>query len=167
MDGRIKADCVALRYLIDKDDEFYLQFVVSDFTLQEVAKTSSVNRREQLLDILVTLKRHFEHTQVEYLREEDLPLLSPGDEGFWRDFYQRGGLDFLPDEPDRRLIFDSILQRAHVFLTVDYKTIWDYRDQLRGLGVIVIRPSEYLQSFLHPLSPANIGFDPLNLIERI
>jgi hypothetical protein len=159
MDGRIRADCVALRYLIDKDDEFYLQFVVSDITLQELDKTSSVTKRRQLLDILEALKNHFEHSQVEYLSEEDLPPLCPGDEGFWHGLYQRGRLDFLPDQPDRRLILDSVLQRAHIFLTVDYKTIWDHRDRLRELGVNVRRPSEYIRDLLYPAGTAISRFN--------
>jgi len=165
---RLRVDCVALRYLLDKDDEFGLQFVVSDGTFREVAKTSSPNRRKQLLVILEALKTHFELTQAEYLGEDDLPLLSPGDEGIWHGLYQRGGLNFLPDDGDQQLIVDSMLKRAHVFLTVDYKTIWKHRNRLMKLGVNVKRPWEYLQSFMFPLSAANVGFlGPDDVINRI
>ncbi len=167
----LRRDCMALRYLVEKDDQFALQFVVSNTVVAELQKTQPAEKRDELLSIAKELAIHFEDHQKEYLSESDLPPLSPSKQVYWVTLYERGGLDFLPHEADRRLILDSVLQRCHLFLTVDRKTIWNFRSQLIQLGVEVKRPLEYLRSFMFPLSEANLGFlgpnDILNLIDGV
>lgn len=170
-DRELRRDCMALRYLIEKDDQFALQFVVSSIVVAELEKTQPAGKRGELLSIVNELAIHFEDHQKEYLSESDLPPLSPTEKMSWVNLHKRGGLNFLPHEADRRLILDSVLLRCHLFLTVDRKTIWNFRSQLMELGVNVKRPLEYLRSFMFPLSKANLGFlgpdDILNLIDGI
>jgi len=171
VDRELRNDCIALRYLIEKDDQFALQFVVSSNVVKELEKAQPASKKGELLSIVNELAIHFEDHQKEYLSESELPPLSPTEEKSWVDLYERGGLNFLPHDADRQLILDSVLQRCHLFLTVDRKTVWDFRSQLMELGVNVKRPLEYLRSFMFPLSKANLGFlgpdDILNLIDSI
>jgi hypothetical protein len=170
-DRELRRDCMALRYLIEKDDQFALQFVISSTVVAELEKTQPAGKKDELLSIVNQLAIHFEDHQKEYLSESELPLLSPTQRMSWVNLYERGGLNFLPHEADRRLVLDSVLERCHLFLTVDRKTIWNFRSQLTELGVNVKRPLEYLRSFMFPLSEANLGFlgpdDILNLIDTV
>lgn len=151
VDRELRHDCMALRYLTEKDDQFALQFVVSNTVLAELQKTQPAGKRDELLSITNELAIHFQDHQKEYLSESDLPPLSPREKMSWVNLYERGGLKFLPHEADRRLILDSVLQRCHTFLTVDRKTIWNFRSQLMEFGVNVKRPLEYLRSFMFPV----------------
>ncbi len=170
-DRKLKCDCMALRYLIERDDQFAVQFVLSNTVVAELEKTQPTSKKDELLSIANDLAIHFEDNQKEYLSESDLPTLSPIEKMSWVNLYKRGELNFLPNEADRRLILDSVLQRCHLFLTVDRKTIWNFRSPLMELGVNVKRPLEYLRSFMFPLSEANLGFlgpdDILNLIDGV
>lgn len=170
MNQELRRDCMALCFLIDKDDQFALQFVISDNVLAELRRTQPAWKRTELVSIAHTLITNLQEQQVEYLGESELPGLTPKEEASWLNLYEKGGLNFLPDRGDRRLILDSVLQRCHIFMTVDRKTIWDYRARLLGLGVNVKRPLEYLRGFMFPLGQDNLGFlgpdDILNLIDR-
>jgi hypothetical protein len=170
VDQELRHDCMALRFLMDKDNQFALQFVVSDDVLAELQQTQPAWKRDELVSIADLLATHFREQQTEYLEEPELPSLTAGEKMSWINLYERGGLSFLPDDADRRLIVDSVLQRCHIFMTVDRKTIWDYRSRLLEFGINVKRPLEYLRGFMFPLSPANLGFlgpdDILNLIDR-
>ena len=171
IDRALRNDCMALRYLLDKDDQFALQFVISKNVLCELKRTEPTRKRDELASIAGVLESHFQEQQIEYLRESDLPRLTLRERTSWLNLHEKGALDFLPDAADRQLILDSVLQRCHVFMTVDRKTIWDYRYRLLDLGINVKRPLEYLRGFSFPLSPANLGYlgpdDILNLIDRI
>lgn len=54
-------------------------------------------------------------------------------------------LDVLPQESDRQLIIDAIEYGCDVFLTMDYKTIWRFRDTIDRFGLRVMRPVELLE----------------------
>ena len=54
-------------------------------------------------------------------------------------------LRVLPQEADRRLIVDALKYGCDVFLTMDYKTVWRYRDEVGQLEIQVMRPSELLE----------------------
>lgn len=167
----LRHDCMALRFLINKDDQFALQFVISGNVLAELQQTQAAWKRDELVSIADVLATHFQEQQIEYLGESELPSLTAEEKMSWLNLYEKGGINFLPDDTDRRLIVDSVLQRCHIFMTVDRKTIWNYRSRLLELGVSVKRPLEYLRGFMFPLSPPNLGFlgpdDILNLINRV
>lgn len=149
-DEELRADCVALRWLLDKDDEFGLQFVTSQRVLEELWRTGDPTKRVELQELVSLLADHFKIQQIDYLDESDLPLVGSGDEGLFAQLLIKGYLDFLPQESDRLLIVDSLRIQCHVFLTTDRKTIWDYRDQLGQLGINVQRPSEYVSNLMGP-----------------
>ena len=54
-------------------------------------------------------------------------------------------LEILPQEGDRQLIIDALEYGCDVFLTMDYKTIWRYRDDVNRFGLRVMRPVELLE----------------------
>lgn len=54
-------------------------------------------------------------------------------------------LESLPQESDRQLIIDALEYGCDVFLTMDYKTIWRYRDEVNRFGLRVMRPVELLE----------------------
>ena len=54
-------------------------------------------------------------------------------------------LEILPQESDRQLIIDALEYGCDVFLTMDYKTIWRYRDDVNRFGLRVMRPVELLE----------------------
>ncbi|MXY12175.1 MAG: hypothetical protein F4Z00_13645 [Acidimicrobiaceae bacterium] len=54
-------------------------------------------------------------------------------------------LAILPQESDRQLVIDALEHGCDVFLTMDYKTIWRYRDELDRFGLRVMRPVELLE----------------------
>lgn len=54
-------------------------------------------------------------------------------------------LGVLPQESDRQLIIDALEYGYDVFLTMDYKTIWRYRDDVSRFALRVMRPVELLE----------------------
>ena len=163
----LRADCIALRWLIDKDDEFSLQFVTSKHVLNELLKTQNLAKRRELEEIFQQLASHFKIYAIDYLEESDLPPLKPGDEGLFAQLLARGYLDFLPQSNDRLLIVDALRMQCHVFLTTDRKTICDYRKQLSELGIDVQRPSEFVSNLVGGLSPGNIGLLPYGNLDEL
>jgi hypothetical protein len=58
-------------------------------------------------------------------------------------------LDFLPDANDRALIDDAITFGCHWFLTLDYRTIWRFRNRIAHLGLVVVTPTEAAAAFFN------------------
>jgi hypothetical protein len=56
-------------------------------------------------------------------------------------------LDFLPDPNDRALIEHAVQCGCERFWTVDYRTIWRYRERIAHFGVAVETPSEAWAAF--------------------
>ena len=54
-------------------------------------------------------------------------------------------LKSLPQEADRQLIIDAMEYGCDIFLTMDYKTVWRYRDEISRFGLKVMRPVELLE----------------------
>ncbi len=50
----------------------------------------------------------------------------------------------LPDESDRQPIVDALEYGCDLFLTMDYRTVWRYREEVAQLGVQVMRPIEFM-----------------------
>ena len=53
-------------------------------------------------------------------------------------------LKVMPQEEDRQLIIDAVECGCDIFLTMDYKTIWQHRTTIKRLGLKVMRPTELL-----------------------
>ena len=54
-------------------------------------------------------------------------------------------LNGLPDEPDRQLLIDAKENGCDIFLTMDYKTVWQHRVGVAPLGIQVMRPVELME----------------------
>ena len=54
-------------------------------------------------------------------------------------------LKAFPDRQDQQLFIDAVEQGCDVFLTMDYKTIWQHRDKVKQFGLHVMRPVELLE----------------------
>ena len=54
-------------------------------------------------------------------------------------------LSYMPQEADRQLIVDALEYGCDIFLTMDYKTVWQYRNEVSRLGIRVMRPAEFLE----------------------
>ena len=58
-------------------------------------------------------------------------------------------LSFLPQESDRQLLIDARELGCDVFVTMDYRTIWRFRHQIKPFGLEAMRPVE-LVDYLRP-----------------
>jgi hypothetical protein len=54
-------------------------------------------------------------------------------------------LKAFPDKQDQQLFIDAVERGCDVFLTMDYKTIWQHRDKVKQFGLHVMRPVELLE----------------------
>ena len=54
-------------------------------------------------------------------------------------------LKAFPDRQDQQLFIDAVELGCDVFLTMDYKTIWQHRDKVKQFGLHVMRPVELLE----------------------
>ena len=54
-------------------------------------------------------------------------------------------LKAFPDRQDQQLFIDAVERGCDVFLTMDYKTIWQRRDKVKQFGLHVMRPVELLE----------------------
>ena len=54
-------------------------------------------------------------------------------------------LKAFPDKQDQQLFIDAVERGCDVFLTMDYKTIWQHRDKVKQFRLHVMRPVELLE----------------------
>ena len=54
-------------------------------------------------------------------------------------------LKAFPDKQDQQLFIDAVEWGCDVFLTMDYKTIWQHRDKVKQFRLHVMRPVELLE----------------------
>ena len=54
-------------------------------------------------------------------------------------------LNDMPQESDRQLVIDAREYGCDIFLTMDYKTIWQHRKCADSLGIEIMRPVELLE----------------------
>ena len=54
-------------------------------------------------------------------------------------------LNDMPQESDRQLVIDAGEYECDIFLTMDYKTIWQHRNCADPLGIEIMRPVELLE----------------------
>ena len=54
-------------------------------------------------------------------------------------------LKAFPDKQDQQLFIDAVELGCDVFLTMDYKTIWQHRDKVKQFRLHVMRPVELLE----------------------
>ena len=54
-------------------------------------------------------------------------------------------LKAFPDKQDQQLFIDAVERGCDIFLTMDYKTIWQHRDKVKQFGLHVMTPVELLE----------------------
>ena len=54
-------------------------------------------------------------------------------------------LKAFPDKQDQQLFIDAVERGCDIFLTMDYKTIWQHRDKVKQFRLHVMRPVELLE----------------------
>ena len=54
-------------------------------------------------------------------------------------------LKAFPDKQDQQLFIDAVERGCDVFLTMDYKTIWQHRDKVKQFRLHVMRPVELIE----------------------
>ena len=54
-------------------------------------------------------------------------------------------LKAFPDEQDQQLFIDAVERGCDIFLTMDYRTIWQHRDKVKRFGLHVMRPAELIE----------------------
>lgn len=65
-------------------------------------------------------------------------------EGLAQQLFDSHSLDFLPDSEDRLLILAAVVTNCRVFLTMDYKSIWNLKKKIEHIvPMLILRPSEY------------------------
>ena len=120
--------------------------VVSSGTIKELEATPRPNKRIALTDWGKELAHYF---TSHFGESQDMIGESSYSEISHFTFIQRCRLSkllkVLPQETDRQLIIDALECGCDTFLTMDYKTIWPYRDTVNHFGLQVMRPVEILE----------------------
>ena len=143
---RFTTDIYALARFIALGQGYCCQFAVSSGTLAELADTPQIDKRSALADWGNQLANNF----ATY-REGSSHAVEGSSYGEISHFtfLQRCALSNmlreLPQESDRQLIIDAIEYGCDIFLTMDYRTVWRYRENVSRLGVDVMRPVELLE----------------------
>jgi len=145
-------DIRALCYIVALQYEWDLDFSSSDAAFTEVSLGAS-KRAQATRDAWVIFAEGLKEDQS--LRR--VPFLPE-----WP-VSGRLSLDFIDDPADRVIIRHFASERADVLLTSD-DHILEHKERLAGMNLIVMRPSEWLNTFLE----ANrAGEDAVDWLERI
>ena len=142
---RIRADVLALAELMALGRRGGLPIVISSNVCDELAATSNLAKRERLV-FWGTELAFYTSGQLEALAEGSKvprPVDIGGISARQRCFMAKL-MSALTDESDRQLMIDALVLRCEVFLTMDYKTIWRVRDDIKRFGIRILRPVELL-----------------------
>lgn len=112
------------------------QLAVSRKTIDELAKTSNIVKRERLLMWGFEIVDYWINIVESYGKNFDDNLKKA------KHIESSNALQFLPDEADKELILQSVALGCDAFLTMDYKSIHRYKENLSKLGIKVMRPIE-------------------------
>ena len=142
---RFAEDIHALGDFISLGQRAGWPIVFSSGTLAELEATKRPDKRAAL----VAWGRELSYYFTSYFDESwDVPAGSSYNEITHFTSIQRcylsGVLKELPDESDRQLIIDAFEYGCDMFLTMDYRTVWRYRDEVARLGLQVMRPIEFM-----------------------
>lgn len=145
---RVADDIHALAELMDLGRRRGLPMIISSRTCHELAATPNSAKRTRLefygaewlqysSGLLETLV-----DEPEAQRPVDTDVLTARQRRYMAEL-----LAVLVDEGDRQLMIDALLLRCDVFLTMDYKSIWRVRDDVKRFGIRILRPVELLDEF--------------------
>ena len=118
---------------------------LSSRTLQELNATPQRNKHYALTTLGKELATYFasnlDHRDIE---EEGSAYSEISHFTFIQRCRLSDLLKVMPQEEDRQLVIDAIEYGCDIFLTMDYKTIWRHRDEIKRLSLRVMRPTELL-----------------------
>jgi hypothetical protein len=115
------------------------QLAISPFTYYEIAHTSDPNKRMGLSRWFLEVWDHW----IGIVENDDgFPTLIEA-EKLRRTLLTSNDFDELPDIHDRILLVDALVYRCDCFCTRDWNTMLRKRDRLIGVGMPVLRPSEW------------------------
>jgi len=144
---RITEDMKALATLMQLGRRCGWPLAVSQRTLDELNRITEPNKRRHAMAWGWEIATYF---------EESLPFdqkSSSYEKHINRQratqLYQNNELSLLPHDKDRLLLLDAIALGCEVFLTMDYQSIWKFRNQIGELGIVIMRPTEFL-SYIEP-----------------
>ena len=151
-DPAMIADIRALCYIVALQYEWDLEFSASDASHTELCQSLGA-RASRTRDAWNLFAEGIEGGQ--YPRQ--IPMVT--------DIPVRGrlSLEFIPDKDDRAVLRHFVSEGADVLLTSDHHLL-NHRAELGSLGIRVMRPAEWLNSFLENMRGDEDGVD---WIERI
>lgn len=152
-DPQLVQDIRALCYIVALQYEWELDFYSSDASFTEVCRRSS-ERAQATRDAWILFAEGLEEDQ----NLHRVPFLP--------DWPVRGllSLDFIDNRDDRVILRHFASEGDGVFLTSDNKHILLHKEQLAELNLIVMRPSEWLNTFLENIRD---GEDAVDWLQRI
>lgn len=134
---RTREDLLALQIFMGTVQRSGWPLMVSDYSMQELAATRDASRRLQLQLWAGELAAYSVESgwdgEIGY--DENRAAVA-------RTLLRTGEFNFLPDRGDRLLVLSALTFGCDIFLTMDYRTIWRFRDRLTNFGLSVMRPVE-------------------------
>ena len=112
---------------------------VSPHTYSEIAATRDQSKLSHL-DLRFQELWQYWRSVIE--SNDELPSFIEADELRVRTLTS-GYLCVLPDVADRVLLCDALVYRCDLFCTRDWRTILKHRDELAGLPIRIVSPSEW------------------------
>jgi hypothetical protein len=139
---RVAEDLEALAILMQLGKRGGWPIAVSQRTLDELDRIPEPNKRYHVMAWGWEIANYFEegldYGKRAYLYETQTHQRRA------TQLYESNKLGFLPHDKDRWLLLDAIALGCEVFLTMDYHSIWKFRTQIADLGILVMRPTEFL-----------------------
>jgi hypothetical protein len=147
-DEEIDPELQALRAIFQVNQRASFQWLISPLSVAELANVQDFVDREQrvrwILDVLDhwlimldeiedrssqggTVRHRFKLCEELQSLEANLMKIS----------------DFRRDPFDRLLLVQYRMGNCDAFMTLDQNTIWRHREELKDLGILVLRPTEF------------------------
>jgi len=139
VNARAATDINALRNLFLTGRRAGWQFAVSPYTYSEIAATRDGARLSQLDSWFQELWQYWRSVVDS---DDGFPSFIEAEELRVRTLTS-GYLSVLPDVADRVLLCDALVYRCDLFCTRDWTTILKHRDDLAGLPIEIVTPSEW------------------------
>ena len=139
VNARVAEDIYALRNLFLTGQRAGWQLAVSPFTYSEIAATHDVKKLSQL-DLWFQELWQYWRSVVD--SDNGFPSFIEAEEIRVR-MLTSGYLSILPDVADRVLLCDALVYRCDLFCTRDWTTVLKHRDNLSGLPIRIVTPSEW------------------------
>ena len=115
------------------------RLAVSPHTYYEVLGTNDATRQYWLENWFFEV---WEYWREIVNQNNDLPTFIEA-ENLRVKIMSSGILDILPDFSDRVLLIDAAVYRCDCFCTRDWVTVLKHRDNLKGIGIPIVTPSEW------------------------